>query len=217
MADFTLEPRHLLIVGMTGSGKTTFVNRLLLNDEAVACRFIYDDLNRMWPRLKLTPCYTAAQLQSSLETRWSAFVSSRLLFSFNGDTKLVFRWWLKWVWQCAQSGPGRKIVVIPEVWRHCNPDTIPVELALLAQAGRELGVELICDTQKPELLNGSLVGAATELVCFRQVSAEALRSTEKALANSGNSHDPAALRTLPPGAFIGFNRISGASLPGRVF
>jgi hypothetical protein len=217
MSDFTLEPHHTLIVGMTGCGKTTFVNRLLLNDDAVACRFIYDDLNRMWPRLKLPPCHTPEQLKNSLATQWSAFVSARMLFQFGGDPKLVFRWWLKWVWDCAKAGPGRKIVVIPEVWRHCNPDTIPMELALLAQAGRELGVELVCDTQKPELLNGSLVGSATELVCFRQVSATALRSTEKALQNSGNDYRPETLAALPMGSFVGFNRISGASLAGRVF
>ena len=92
-----------------------------------------------------------------------------------------------------------------------------MELALMAQAGRELGVELVCDTQKPELLNGSLVGAATELICFRQVSSAAIRATEKALENSGNDFDRSALTALPMGSFIGFNRLSGASLAGRVF
>jgi len=217
MSDFTLEPRHLVIVGMTGSGKTTFVNRLLLNDEAVACRFLYDDLNRMWPRLKIPCCHTPEQLAASVPTRWSAFNHFKMLFKFDGDPKQVFRWWLRWVWQRAQAGPGRKIVVIPEVWRHCNRDSIPVELALLAQAGRELGIELVCDTQKPELLNGSLAGAATELVCFRQVDRDALRATETMLQSSGNDFSAAALRELPPGSFIGFNRISGASLAGRVF
>ena len=216
MSDYTLQPQHTLIVGMTGSGKTTFVNRYLLND-APACRFIFDDLNRMWPRLKLSPCYSQAQLESSLATRWSAFVPAKMLFHFNGDMKQAFRWWLKWIWNVAHRGEGKKMVVIPEVWRHCNPDTIPAELAMLAQAGRELHVELICDTQRPEMLNPSLVGAATELVAFRQASAVALRATENALRDTGNAYAPAALRSLPLGAFVGFNRLSGASLAGRVF
>lgn len=198
---------------MTGSGKTTLVIRYLLNSPA-ACYFIFDDLNRMWPRLKVQPCYTHKQLEASLPTRWSAYNPLRM---FPGDTKAALRWWLKWVFHCASRGPGKKMVVIPEVWRHCNPDTIPTELALLAQAGRELHVELIVDTQRPEMLNDSLVGAATEWVCFRQASAAALRATEIALRTTGNVYDPAALRALPLGSFIGFNRLSGGTLAGRVF
>lgn len=217
VSDFTLQPHHTLIVGMTGSGKTTFVNRLLLNDDTAAVRLIYDDLNRMWPRLKLRPCFTPAELRDSPGTGWSAFVAGKMLFQFNGDGKKVFRWWLRWVWDVARSGPGRKLVIIPEIWRHCNPDTIPPELALLAQAGRELGVELVCDTQRPELLNGSLTGAATEMVCFRQMSPAAWRVTEKLLWETGNAFDPAQLRALPPGSFVSFNRISGGALAGRVF
>ncbi len=110
-------------------------------------------------------------------------------------------------WHVAHRGLGRKVVVLPEVWRHCNPDTIPMELALMAQVGRELGIELVFDTQKPELLNGSLNGAVTELVCFLQVSAAALRATENALRDSGNDYDAAQMRGLPLETFVGFNRL----------
>lgn len=76
---------------------------------------------------------------------------------------------------------------------------------------------MVCDTQKPELLNGSLVGSATELVCFPQVSAVSLLATENALSNLGNDSDGEALRALPMGSFTGFNRFSGAALAGPVF
>lgn len=213
MADFTLQPQHTGIMGMTGSGKTTFVNRYLLNDSP-ACRFIFDDLNRMAPRLKLAPSYSQPQLEKSLETRWSVFNPLRM---FPGDTRTALRWWLKWVFHCATRGPGKKMVVIPEVWRHCNQDTIPPELALLAQAGRELHVELILDTQRPELLNGSLVGALTELVAFRLQGTEALRAFERMSQDSGLVVSRQEIASLPLGSFIGFNRLSGARLGGRVF
>lgn len=201
---------------MTGSGKTTFVNRYLLNSEP-ACRFLYDDLNRMWPRLKLSPCYAPAHLEASLATRWSAFVPARILGHFKGDPKLAFRWWCRWVFAAASRGPGKKMVVIPEVWRHCNEDSIPMELATLLQAGRELGIECIVDTQRPERLNGSITGAVTELVVFRQMGREAIRATEAMLYDAGLSPDRAALAALPLGSFVGFNRLSGGSLTGSVF
>jgi len=208
MPDFTLEPEHALIVGMTGSGKTTFVNTYLLNAPGVACRFIFDDLNRVWPRLRLKPCYTARELEQSVPTRWSVFNPAR---AFPGNLKGAFRWWCKWIFDVSHRGPGRKLVCIPELWRFCNDDSIPVELAMLSQAGRELGVELVLDTQRPELVNASITGAATELVCFKLLSPEALTAVKKL----GADRDQVA--ALPLGTFVSLNRLSGGTLSGRVF
>jgi len=205
--DFTLEPQNTLVVGMTGSGKTTFVNRLLLNSKP-ACRFIFDDLNRMWPRLKLKPCYTAKDCEDALPTRWVAFQPLRM---FPGDTKAALRWFCHWVFNCAQRGPGEKMVCIPEVWRHCTEDSIPVELALIAQAGRELGTHLIVDTQRPEQVNPSITGASTELVCFKLISPESLRAVGKLGA------EIPVVQALPVGTFKSYNRLSGGTLSGRVF
>jgi hypothetical protein len=218
VSDFTLQPSHLGVFGMTGSGKTTFVNAYLLNEPAAACRFVFDDWNRMWPRLKGRPCYTQADLEASLETRWSFFQPSRLLGAgaFN-DTKQAFRWWCRWVFHCAGRGPGKKMVVVPEIWRHCNDDAIPQELAALAQAGRELNVELILDTQRPEMLNASIVGALTEVVCFRLMSSDALRAMERMFADSGIVCGRQTVAALPLGSYLAWNRLSGGSLSGRMF
>lgn len=217
VSDYTLPPCSTVVVGMTGSGKTTFVNRYLLNDDSAACRFLYDDLNRMWPRLRLRCAYSQADLEASLALRWSAFNPLRMLAHFKGDPKLAFRWWCRWVFSAASRGPGKKMVVIPEVWRHCNEDSIPMELATLLQAGRELGIECIVDTQRPERLNGSIVGAITELVCFRQMSGEAIRATERMLYDAGIQPPREKLTALPLGSFIAFNRLSGGQLAGKVF
>jgi hypothetical protein len=214
VTDFSLPPSLTLIVGMTGSGKTTFVNTYLLNEPAAACRFIFDDWNRMWPRLKLQPCYTAEALERSLATRWNVFQPLRL---FGGDTQAAFRWWCRWVFHCASRGPGKKLVIVPELWRHCTGDSIPAEFAALVQAGRELNVELVLDTQRPEAINPGIIGQATELVCFRLMSAEALRAVEKLWRDSGITATRDQIVGLPLGSFVAWNRLSGGTLTGRVF
>jgi hypothetical protein len=83
--------------------------------------------------------------------------------------------------------------------------------AYLAQAGREHGVELLKDTQRPELLNPALTGQCTELVCFKLASPEALNTIRKLGA------DRELVAALPPGSFISYNRLSGGTLTGRVF
>ena len=122
-----------------------------------------------------------------------------------------FRWWCQWVFDVCQRGPGRKLVCIPEIWEVCNPDSIPHEFALLSQAGRELGVELVLDTQRPELVNASITGAATELVCFKLLSPDALNAVKKLGA------DRDAVAALPLGTFVGYNRLSAGMLTGKVF
>jgi GTPase SAR1 family protein len=219
MADFTLEPKHTLIVGMTGSGKTTFVNRYLLNNREAACRFIFDDLNRVWPRLKLKACYTAAEMEAALASRWVIFNHERMfpLTTFQQQRGIptpahaAFRSWCQWIAEVSQRGPGAKVVCLPEVWRFCSPDSIPPEFALLVQAGRELGVELVLDTQRPETLNPSITGAVTELVCFKLASRESLR----AVTDLGADRD--LVESLPLGSFISYNRLSGAVLSGKLF
>ena len=216
MADFTLQPRNTLVVGMTGSGKTTFVLRYLLNCSP-ACRFIFDDEGRTAPRLRVRPAVTIQEAEAALAARWVVYNPHRMFFPMEGDRDILapsrraFRWFCSWVFHCAARGPGEKVVVLPEIWRYCTPDSIPPEFARLMQQGRELGVHVILDTQRPELVNASITGAATELVCFKLISPEALRTVER-LGVARNR-----IESLPLGSFVSSNRLSGAALAGRVF
>ena len=216
MPDFTLEPQNTLVVGMTGSGKTTFVVRYLLN-VAPACRFLFDDENRVAPRLKLKPHFTLAECEAALASRWVVFNPARMFLPVDGDKDILapsrraFRWFCAWVFDCAARAPGLKVVSLPEIWRYCTPDSIPPEFARLMQQGRELGVHVVLDTQRPELVNQSIVGAATELVSFKLLSPDALRTVERIGA------DRQRVAALPLGSYISQNRLTGGTLAGRVF
>ena len=209
MPDFTRPPCSTLLVGMTGSGKTTFAIRYLLNAPDVACRFIFDDQNRTAPRLKLPPCHTAAQLEAALASRWVCFSPHRM---FPGNVKMGFRWFCHWVFNCAQRGPGEKIVSIPEAWKFCTENAIPFEFASICNEGRELGIQTLIDTQHPSLLNSAITGASTELVCFKLIDDDDLREVRRM-----RPADAAAVSALPLGSFLAYNRLSGASLAGRLF
>lgn len=215
MPDYSLEPQNTLFVGMTGSGKTTGVIKYLLNTPA-SCRFIFDDENRTAPRLKLKPVFTEREFEESLPTQWNCFNPSRMFLPMSGDRDLfapkrrAFRWFCAKVFEVCGRGPGVKIISLPEIWRFCTPDSIPPEFAQLMQMGRELNTHVILDTQRPELVNGSVIGAATELICFKLISPDALRTVQKIGANS------ALVEKLQLGQFIAYNRLSGGQLSGRV-
>jgi hypothetical protein len=207
MADYTLPPANTLIVGMTGSGKTTFALRYLLNAPA-ACRFIFDDQGKAATRLRLRPVYTAAELEIALATRWVVFNPHRM---FPGDTKQAFRFFCQWVYDVSQRGPGKKLLLVDEVWQWQDNNQIPRELALCAQTGREEHIELVLATQLPHKVNAAITGQSTELVCFRVDERLALQCVRDLRG------DPEAVQALPMGHFIAYNRLSGGRLSGKVF
>lgn len=208
MSDYTLPPANTLIVGMTGSGKSTFAYRYLLNANC-ACRFIFDDLGRAAVRLKMRPAVTAQELEDALPSRWVIFNPHRM---FPGDTRNAFRFFCKWVYDVSRRGPGKKLVLIDEVWQWQTAHQIPPELALCAQTGREENLELVLATQLPHRINASITGQSTELICFRLAERLALDCVSGDLGA-----DRAAVEALPLGSFISWNRLAPGKLTGKLF
>ena len=203
----TDEPQHTLVVGMTGSGKTTFTIRYLLN-VTCACRFLFDDRSRFSRRLRVTPAFTARQVEEALPTRWVIFNPVQM---FPDDYAAGFAWFCQWVYDCAGRGPGLKVLVVDELWQWADSRAIPRTLRLCTQAGRERGVQLLTGTQEPHRVNSSIVGQAAELVCFRLQEPKAWNCIRELGA------DPDLVGALPLGSFVSYNRLSGGKLAGKLF
>src|SRR5437899_3038924 len=121
MPDYTLPPHLTVVAGMTGSGKTTFILRLLLN-MAAACRFVFDDMGQIASRLRVRHSSTSAELEAALATRWVVYNPHRM---FPGDVASGFRFFCQWAYDCSQRGPGKKVLVVDEVWRFQNNNQVP--------------------------------------------------------------------------------------------
>jgi len=208
MGDYTLSPSLTLIAGMTGSGKSTFAYRHLINTPAAA-RFIFDDLGRAAVRLQVRPCYTAADLEAALPTRWVVFNPHRM---FPGDPKTAFKFFCQWVYDACRRGPGKKLFLVDEVWQWQDGRVMPRELAMVVQTGREENIEFVCATQLPHDINDAITGQSTELVCFRLDEPKALTRIRELGA------DQDKVRALRLGEFISYNRLDPDSrLEGKVF
>lgn len=217
MSDYTLPPSLTVIAGKIGSGKSTFAYRHLINTPASA-RFIFDDLGRAAVRLRLSPCYTALDLERALPHRWVIFNPHRM---FDGsidpvtkeprDTKAAFKFFCTWVYEASKRGPGKKLFLADEIWQWQDASHVPGPLAKVCQAGREENIEFVCATQMPHRLNESITGQSTELVCFKLDAPLGLARIREL------GGDPELVTQLPLGQFISYNRLSGGSLSGQVF
>lgn len=207
MSDYTLPPCSTMAFGMTGSGKTTFALRYLLNVSA-ACRFIFDDKGQAAARLKIRHSSTATQCENDLQRRWVVFNPHVM---FQGDTSGAFRWFCQWVFDVSKRANGKKIILVDEVWQWCSPNGIPKELAMISQTGRVENIELLVASQMPHKIHSSVSGQATEMVCFKLQERLALDAVENLGA------DRSQVESLNPGEFVSWNRLSGASLVGKIF
>ena len=215
-----LDPQHVIVIAPTGGGKTIFVRRLCWNAPGVACRFVFDWNDRFtydWHGRKipgLNSCYSIAELNAALPTRWGIYNPSREFPGALIDRKIgvaALKHFCSYVRQVSKSGPGQKLVCIAELWNFCNDDSIPAELAMLAQDGRSDDVRFVFDTQRPELLNPSIVGAAYEVVCFRHHEKNALKAIGQMMG-----HDPERIRNLAKGAFVS-RTLDGGHREGKLF
>jgi hypothetical protein len=207
MSDHDLPPENTLLVGMTRSGKTSFAVKLLLN-ATPACRFLFDENSRWSRRLKITPCYTEADCEAALATRWVVFNPARM---FPDDYAAGFAWFCAWIYHCAGRGQGKKIFAVDELWQWADNRTMPREMRLLTQAGSERGVRLLVITQEPQRVNSSIIGQTTELICFRLQEPKAWDCIRDLGA------DFRAVSQLPLGQFVSYDRINGTTRVGRMW
>jgi hypothetical protein len=207
MSNYAASPRSTLIVGMTGSGKTTFALKYLQRSP-VACRFIFDDQAQASNRLKIPLASTPEEMDRALATRWVCYNPHVM---FKGEQNKAFAWFCEWAFEAAKRGPGWKQIMVDEIWRFQDRDKIPQPLAVVSQMGRVEELELVSLTQHPHLVNSSITGSSTEMICFRLDESIELLKIKKLGAPAEE------VQKLPLGSYIALNRLTRELTRGKMF
>lgn len=198
----------LLVVGKSGTGKTTFALRYLVADNSLTARFVFDPDGEAAKRFGLSACATEEELALSLDDGFTVFDPHAM---FPGNLAGGMEWFCDWCFRRSLELPGAKAMLIDEAWRYCSPGTIPTSLANNLQTGRKAGLGMIFLTQRPNRLNEAITNEATECVCFRLQGENALKRVTDLGA------DPVEVSQLPNGCFVALNVDSGAELRGRLW
>jgi len=195
-----------LCAGVSGSGKSTFCLRYLVNAD-LAVRFCFDAEGEFAHRLDLEPATDAYSLGLALCRGWVIFDPHAL---FPGRMDEGFAFFCEWAFALSERIPGRKVLVVDEVWKYCSPSAIPPELALVVQTGRKRNLALMVNSQQPQKINGSILNELSEFVCFQMQFPRALEFA------AAYGFDPEELRGLPALSFVARNLDSGGELRGRI-
>jgi hypothetical protein len=163
MLQFENKRTVTICAGVGGSGKSTFALRYLVN-APLDVRFIFDPENEYSQRLQMPAATNGYELDLQLCQGWVLFDPHTL---FAGRVTEAFAFFCDWAFTVSERLPGRKVLVVDEVWKYCTPQSIPPELATVCQTGRKRGLTLMVNTQLPNKLNGSILNEWSEFVCFR--------------------------------------------------
>lgn len=205
---FSASASVTLVCGATGSGKTSFAIRYLLNTPA-HCRFVWDPEGEFAARLKVSPCRSPMELETSLLRGWVCFDPSQI---FGGDLRGAFSFFCEWAIRMSERmASQRKIFVVDELWRYCHPGKIPKELAEIVNAGRGRRLELLAITQRPNRIHADILSQVTEFVGFHLSSRSSLETIEHEFEIA-----PDEMRRLPKLHFIGKDMVSGGLCRGSL-
>jgi hypothetical protein len=196
----------LFVVGKSGTGKTTFVLRFLVN-ASIRYRFIWDGDGQIAERLNLPAATTAEEMEFSIPSGFVIFNPNHL---FDGRHAEGFAWWAAWVYDRCASLEGSKIVVVDEVWRYCKPASIPKPLESCILNGRSRELSCCFCTQHPNKVHNSITGEVTEWVTFCLDHELNLAPLEKA------GFDPQQVSKLQKGQWLA-RAAGGGSLRGKLF
>ena len=208
MIDYGATREVTLVAGSSGTGKTTFALRYLVNDRRLAWRALWDADGQLASRLGLPAAGTAEDLAASIEDGWTIYDPNVM---FPGRHAEAFAWFCAWVWQTSATVPGPKTLLVDEVWRYCSNVSIPQSLAECIQTGRVRQLSCMFATQRPNRLNEAITNEVTECVTFR------LQGTN-ALARVQELGVPASqVAGLAPGQWISFGCQTGKRASGRLW
>jgi DNA helicase HerA-like ATPase len=201
---------HLtLAAGVSGSGKTTFAFRYLVADRKLTARFVFDYRGEASLRLGIPSAENPEEMEFATEDGFCLFYPGTL---FPGRLPEAMNFFVKWVFEKCARLPGRKLLVIDEVWKFCSPNKISPELSECIQEGRKFGLEMMFLTQRPNRLNEAILNEVTELVCFKLRGNNALESLEE----MGIDRDE--IINLPKGEFVAINvERGGRELRGKLW
>ena len=204
------ELRNVLFAGVSTFGKSTAVMKYLVTDRGLTTRFIFDPhpVKKMADAMRLDCAETEDDLWPATEEGFACFDPG---LSFPGDKKPALEWFARWAYERAQLLPGRKALVVDEVWRYQSAQTIPQPLAEWIQDGAKFGMECLFATQVPNKLNSAITANLSEIICFRLQERNALDWAEDF------GFDREELRQLQQGKFVALNLFSGGFLRGQVF
>jgi len=191
-------PIKTVITGKSGSGKTTYFQRLLENGFGSYWQtvFLYDWQGEMAQRLRFAPVLDFEALPSELERGFVIFDPAR---EFEADYTLGLQAFSRWSFEiCKTTNAARypRLFACDEMQLLMGNDECLPEVQSVIQTGRRVGLDMAIVAQQLNELHNIARSQTTERVTFQHEDPYVL----SVMAKWG--FDPEAVAALPVGEFL---------------
>lgn len=174
--DHKYQARRVLVLGTTGTGKTTLATRLIYSHPAPLV-LVYD-----WQGGEFAE-RLGAKLAHSRHELAAAIKSGDRICCYAGagdqatpeEVATDFDWFCSMAFELAGETPGRKLIVIDECQDLIDPWNLPPALGSLLSKGRRRLVDTCMIGSAANALQSTARNQVTELYCFRSVDENALK------------------------------------------
>jgi hypothetical protein len=201
------KPTKILTTGNSGTGKSTFYTRYILN--AIYDRkFIFDHEGEFQQRLDCGACYKLSELPAW--TQEFPVVVYDPSEEFSADLPLAFESFCKFVFEASKQLPGKKLMCCDELQKLIGVNTVSRPLAAILETGRRRGLDTIMVTQQANAVHNRVREQLTEIVTFKQLTDNAIEF----LAQMGFSAEE--LRGLEPLHYVDRNLLTGKEYRGEI-
>jgi GTPase SAR1 family protein len=152
---------RLVIVGQSGSGKTTYAARYLANI-AAKVRYIWDPEGEWAGRFNLPVCRTGQEMWEAAPFGWVCYDPSE---EFEDEAEGL-ECFAEWVMTHAGRIGGRKVFVIDEMHQYVTGHKLTPHLKALVTRGRRRGVDSVFLATSPNTVHNIIRSNTTERVAF---------------------------------------------------
>ena len=206
------KPTKLLIVGASGTGKTSFLLRYLVGAPAEKI-LVYDWQGELAERLTLPPvALTTAAMLEHADRHRVTLVDPTLTRTNAVDGLAHFCQFCR-AYAGTLEAPATLLLIVDELHRltDTGANGLPPEFLDCLEFGRRDGIDAVMISQAPNLLHNRIRGQVTEVVAFQLLDQRAHVWLEPL------GFDVADLRALPAGRYVWRSLRSGDTKPGRIF
>lgn len=157
----------VVIVGVSGTGKSTLFERLIKKERGVKWIFLYDhksgDLAR---RFGVRPCFDEDELIEAIERGGYVIFDPRK--KFPGDKAKGFAWFCWWLWEIKDCLRGRKLFGADELEALCDERSKPRTLLRILDEGRTYQFDCFFIAQSMNGMHNQVRKQITEIFAMRQ-------------------------------------------------
>ncbi|MFO1487969.1 MAG: type IV secretion system DNA-binding domain-containing protein [Verrucomicrobiota bacterium] len=206
-----------LVTGASGTGKTTFFEKLLRGEKA-RLKLVFDHQGEFSDRFNLPAVVDFEGLYKAVSIGgWVVFDPIKLINSVDSEGRRLgiagaFDVFCEQVFMFATETPGRKILICDELQKVTDTNKGGDHFLNCLETGRRYELDFMGISQAPNLIHNRVRNQLTKIFAFRLTDVNALRFLKD------NSFDDQKIRNLPNGKYVWRNLNSGeAGEGGKAF